>query len=1012
MWVSDGTANSTTVSSDGNLYIEWHGLAKDTVISDGRMGVLSGGSAGHVTVSGGILTVSSGAKATNIVWNPCEGRVVVSSGGTASFASKYSGVYFGSGGKLLSHTATMASRNLYENNEMHVMSGGTVNKIAVSSGGSMYVFSGGTANNTEVNSGGSMYISSGAAIINTTVNGGSAIFSSGAMVNGITVNDQGYAMIGNAANVTVNSGGVIALASKGIIDNLTVNEGGRVGTYSYETVVNSATVNAGVLNVDTVNVLTVYSGGTAKADYVNTALVYSGGSMIVSSGGSGVTIDGGFVSVGYGVLSDTTIDSNGTMDVYKSAYGVTVNSGGSLYVSYGGMADNVTVYNGGEMFVSGSAMNVTVQTGGSMTVDDGYLFGSMTFATGAVVSMSNYTRVNFDIADLTPNDCPLPFVNNISVITGTPRYVLNVSAIQEFGTYTLAGGAVGFSGSVYCMTVDDTGWFTDYTLTVGDTVDIYGAGHTLNLDGDLLTLTVGMPADPVDPADDGWNDSLYDKKAKTLNESVYELKPKIINEKSKEIVVDETGTVRNGGMHNFIGESDVSGRIDSADFTKIQLKSAAKLSFTITATDAMKFTVWSLTEGMDKKGNDTYTMKALQTVTAKNGWVDTYKKPLLLEAGEYYVSMELSNPKKPGSGYYSVQIDDFDGHSEFYTKADNYDDWDDMKEHGSMGRVGNVGTLSEDTWEVLSGEWVGFSDAVDYNKFKIDSAACLRFYLDATDATKFTIWQLNSKTDKNGNITYSLKSLQSTTLKKEGDRSYFADTKDLILDAGTYYFSMESTNAKKGGSATYNVSLSGGQFYTQANNNDDWTDMKTDGEFGLVENVGEINSSMSESIVDDWVGYGDAVDYKKFSLKKRTELSFRIYAENEVKFTVWQLNEKTDKKGNTTYSLKSLCSASLKDFGEANTKALSLSAGTYYFSMESTNAKKGGCTFYTVGLNSFVEADSLSAALAMPEADTLNAVDSLGFSGYDTDVLADASAFGKLDTFNSDSVWQDLASLA
>ena len=1003
-----GAANGTTVSSSGIMYVYRQGLAKDTAVFDsGYMGVNSGGTAGHITVSGGRLTVSSAAKATNIVWNPCEGEVVVSSGGTASFASKYSGVYFGSGGKLLSHAETMDGRSLNENYEMHVMSGGIANDTEVNSGGSMYVHSGGTVENTEVNFSGSMYVSSGAAINNTTVNGGSAYISSGAMADGVTVNDQGYAVVRKAANVTVNSGGEFRVESRGIIDNLTVNDGGSASIYS-KSVVNNAAVNAGFLSADTVNDLAVNSGGTAHVKSVNTAMVNAGGSMYVSSGGSGVTIDGGVVSVGVtcDVLSDTTIYSNGTMSVRQSAYGVSVHSGGSLYV-FDGMADSATVYNGGEMIVSyGSATNVTVQTGGSMTVSDGDLFGSMTFATGAVVSMDDYTTVHFDIADLTPDDCQLPFVNNISVITGTPQYRLNLSAIQDFGTYTLAGGAAGFSGSVYCETVDDTGLATGYMLTVGDTVDIYGAGHTLKLDGDLLTLTVGMATDPVDPDDGGWNDYLYDKKTKTLNESVYYLNPKTINEESKEIVVDETGTIRNGGMHNFIGESDVSGRIDSADFTKIQLDSAAKLCFTITATNAMKFTVWSLTEGTDKKGNETYTMKALQTVTAKNGWVDTCKKPLLLEAGEYYVSMELANPKKPGTGYYSVQIDDFDGHSEFYTKANKYDDWDDVKERGPGGYVGHLGTLSEDTWEILSGEWVGFSDAVDYMGFTIESAACLRFYLDATDATKFTIWQLNGKADKNGKTTYSLKSLQATTLKKEGDGFYFADTKDLILDAGTYYFSMESTNAKKGASATYNVSLSGALFYTQANNSDDWTDMKTDGEFGLVENVGVLDSG-TESVVSDWVGYSDAIDYKKFTLSRKTSLSFRVSAENATKFTVWQLNEKTDKKGNTTYSLKSLDSVKLKEFEEIETRTLSLSAGTYYFSMESTNAKKGGSALYNVSIGTFVEADSLSAALAMPEAD-LSAGLGLNLGGSGADVLADASAFDKLATLNDGSAWQSL----
>lgn len=55
--------------------------------------------------------------------------------------------------------------------------------------------------------------------------------------------------------------------------------------------------------------------------------------------------------------------------------------------------------------------------------------------------------------------------------------------------------------------------------------------------------------------------------------------------------------------------------------------------------------------------------------------------------------------------------------------------------------------------------------------------------------------------------------------------------------------------------------------------------------------------------------------------------------------------------------------------------------------MQSTNAKKYGNASYhvTVGM-------AASAALTGPEEDSLAMADALGFGGYDTDVLADASS--------------------
>ena len=50
--------------------------------------------------------------------------------------------------------------------------------------------------------------------------------------------------------------------------------------------------------------------------------------------------------------------------------------------------------------------------------------------------------------------------------------------------------------------------------------------------------------------------------------------------------------------------------------------------------------------------------------------------------------------------------------------------------------------------------WVGFSDAVDYAEFSLESGAKLSFNISADDAAKFTIYSLNSKKNKKGEFTY------------------------------------------------------------------------------------------------------------------------------------------------------------------------------------------------------------------------------------------------------------------
>ena len=101
--------------------------------------------------------------------------------------------------------------------------------------------------------------------------------------------------------------------------------------------------------------------------------------------------------------------------------------------------------------------------------------------------------------------------------------------------------------------------------------------------------------------------------------------------------------------------------------------------------------------------------------------------------------------------------------------------------------------------------FVGFGDAADYALITLSADATISFNLIATDSTQFTIYRLNEG-KKAGS--YTMKSLQATTLKKaKGDEIFSATTKALSLAEGEYYICMQSANAAKGGSAFYNVEL-------------------------------------------------------------------------------------------------------------------------------------------------------------------------------------------------------------
>jgi len=385
---------------------------------------------------------------------------------------------------------------------------------------------------------------------------------------------------------------------------------------------------------------------------------------------------------------------------------------------------------------------------------------------------------------------------------------------------------------------------------------------------------------------------------------------------------------------------------DSIDYAGFTLDSTAKLSFSIDSTDAIKFTVYRLV----KDGNS-YSLKSV--FSASPSWdkeweeYETTTKALLLESGTYYISVQSTNAGQGGSADYNIYINDED--TAFFTEGDNSDDWTDLKTEGEFGQVGNIGYVDENSFDILSG-WVGCGDSVDYAGFTLGASAKVSFMLDATDAAKFTIYQLI----RESNGTYSLKSLQSTTLSWDKDfEDYEAKTKALLLEAGDYYISVQSTNASQGGSADYNVYLNDEDtvFFTEGDTGDDWTDLKTEGEFGHVGWAGSVDEN-SFDILSGWVGFGDSIDYAGFTLGSSAKLSFSIDATDAAKFTIYQLVQ--DKNGK--YSLKSLQSTTLswdRDFEdyEATTKSLMLGAGDYYISVQSTNASQGGDAYYNVCLN-------------------------------------------------------------
>ena len=311
------------------------------------------------------------------------------------------------------------------------------------------------------------------------------------------------------------------------------------------------------------------------------------------------------------------------------------------------------------------------------------------------------------------------------------------------------------------------------------------------------------------------------------------------------------------------------------------------------------------TFGRDASGSVTVTNggKKAGTGTIKDGVLTFNKdKPVLLDSS---LDTVIQVTIKKGSTNYDLHLDA----DSVFNKGDNTDD--------TLAKAKDLGKVSSAGQKLVSNGWVGFGDETDFLSFRLDNAANLSLDYTASDAAKFTLY------DSAG------KSLLSSGIK--GAAAAKLTTKAKLLNAGQYYLAVQSTNAKKGGDADYQVAVNGStKFFTNCDNTDDT--MKKAKDLGTVTAAG--------SLFKDWVGFGDTIDYRKFTLDTAAKLCFTVSSKDAVKFSV------LDSAG------KSLGKISLKAGAKGDAKEILAAKGTYYLAVESANAKNGGSADYEVSLKS------------------------------------------------------------
>jgi len=401
-----------------------------------------------------------------------------------------------SGGRIqISRGGTANDPTVYDGGGIDVYSGGLINGAVISSG-YLAIHSSGTANFTTIVDGGSMYISNGGYASDTVCLSGSVTVYDGGIADGVDVKSRGRLHISSGGTVTgqmtFENGAIVSAHPGAIIDfGLTGTTAGAPALMNDLSIVRGTPIYT--LTVDGMQesgkyVLAENATGFDKTITVRNpageelGTISAGGSLATANAQYTLRLFQGVLSVSVAEIPGASVVSSGLVlldegrivsdgEIYEDT---TIFSGGWLYVSSGGVADNVYVDFQGEMIVS---------SGGKAT-------GNLYLEDPMGISFEEGSILEFDLLD-TPPGAPA-IVNDLSRIEGTPDYTLVVNADQANGVYFLARGAEGFDETI---TVTNKIGEELGTLSVGGTITLSGIDFTLVLSEGTLCLSVTADSD-------------------------------------------------------------------------------------------------------------------------------------------------------------------------------------------------------------------------------------------------------------------------------------------------------------------------------------------------------------------------------------------------------------------------------------------------------------------------------------------------------------------------------------
>ena len=356
-------------------------------------------------------------------------------------------------------------------------------------------------------------------------------------------------------------------------------------------------------------------------------------------------------------------------------------------------------------------------------------------------------------------------------------------------------------------------------------------------------------------------------------------------------------------------------KTDPAAYTFTAQNGAYDVTLTLTDGDKAVVTLYKV-----NPENGKYIKVKSVTATSKNATVNT--GDLSLEDGfSYVVQVTAPNAKNGKSVAYTLNVNNwaFDvvgTQGQTNNRSDN-----DLATATVLNYTNNRAESSDAVWRVGKdkADW----DAVDYYKVTLSESGAYSLSLDGINGNTVKV-TIGTLTDKG-----KFKAVQSVTGK--------AGSTELLLsrelDANTYYVKVESVKNDTG--SEYKLELTNNEKRVGFSNADDtWKQV-----------AGDIDSVAygDYDTIQNWVGFGDAVDVFKIRLD---EIEADIgYNNGRVKFsgandTKDALIDKEIKLSLVDANGKSVALTFDKESGSYTSKNILMAGVDYYLTVKNSNAKK------------------------------------------------------------------------